>query len=95
LDLCPRIVRDGWQQIQDRRWYGGPAGSAGVEDLAVLGGDVGDERERRASAQDAADLLYGLLSPELFLLLVRERGWSADRWEGWAYETLRSQLCVD
>ena len=33
--------------------------------------------------------------PELFLLLVRERGWSADRWEGWAYETLRSQLCVD
>src|SRR5918994_217025 len=49
----------------------------------------------RASAQDAADLLYGLLSPELFLLLVRERGWSADRWERWAYETLRSQLGVD
>ena len=49
----------------------------------------------RVSAQDAADLLYGLLSPELFLLLVRERGWTADRWEGWAYETLRAQVCVD
>jgi hypothetical protein len=49
----------------------------------------------RVAAQDAADLLYGLLSPELYLLLVGERGRTAERWEGWAYETLRSQLCVD
>ncbi|WP_067843105.1 TetR/AcrR family transcriptional regulator [Nocardia lijiangensis] len=46
------------------------------------------------SAEDAADLLYGLLSTELFLLLVRGRGWSAQRWEDWVYQTLLPQLCA-
>ncbi|MFI0350395.1 TetR/AcrR family transcriptional regulator [Actinomadura sp. 9N407] len=47
------------------------------------------------SAEDAADLLYGLLSPELYLLFVRERGWSSERWEQWAAKTLHAQLCSD
>ncbi|MFJ2032259.1 TetR/AcrR family transcriptional regulator [Streptosporangium sp. NPDC087985] len=45
------------------------------------------------SAEEAADLLYGLLSPELYLLFVRERGWTRERWERWVGETLRAQLC--
>jgi AcrR family transcriptional regulator len=45
------------------------------------------------TADHAADLLYGLLSPELYLVLVRDRGWSPERWEQWAFETLRPQLC--
>ncbi|GIF74929.1 TetR/AcrR family transcriptional regulator [Asanoa siamensis] len=45
------------------------------------------------SATDAADLLYGVLSPELYLLLVRDRGWSPARFERWAFDTLRPQLC--
>ncbi|MGN9846318.1 TetR/AcrR family transcriptional regulator [Nonomuraea sp. H19] len=45
------------------------------------------------SVEEMADLLYGLLSPELYLLFVRERGWSRERWERWAGETLRAQLC--
>lgn len=44
-------------------------------------------------AEHAADLLYGLLSPELYLLYVRDRGWTPGRWEDWVYDTLRSQLC--
>ncbi|WP_026410853.1 TetR/AcrR family transcriptional regulator [Actinomadura oligospora] len=44
------------------------------------------------SADGAADVLFGLLSPELYLLLVQERGWSADRWEEWCYATLAAQL---
>ncbi|GAA0916592.1 TetR/AcrR family transcriptional regulator [Virgisporangium aurantiacum] len=44
------------------------------------------------SEQDAADVLYGILSPELYLLFVRERGWTPDRWEAWAYDTLRTHL---
>ncbi|MFE3454074.1 TetR/AcrR family transcriptional regulator [Nonomuraea sp. NPDC059194] len=47
------------------------------------------------SAEEAADLLYGLLSPELYLLLVQERGWPRERWERWAGQTLRAQLCSD
>ncbi|MCO5994448.1 TetR/AcrR family transcriptional regulator [Actinoallomurus rhizosphaericola] len=45
------------------------------------------------TAEHTADVLYGLLSPELYLLLVRDRGWSPERWERWSYDTLRSQLC--
>jgi AcrR family transcriptional regulator len=50
---------------------------------------------REVSAEHAADVLYGILSPELYLLYVRDRGWTPDQWERWAYSTLRSQLCVE
>jgi AcrR family transcriptional regulator len=43
----------------------------------------------------AADLLFGLLSPQLYLLFVQDRGWSPDRWEEWAYADLTAQLCTD
>ncbi|MEV6212704.1 helix-turn-helix domain-containing protein [Kitasatospora sp. NPDC051914] len=46
-------------------------------------------------AERAADLLYGLLSTEVYLLFVRDRGWTPHAWEQWAFETLRSQLCED
>jgi len=46
------------------------------------------------TAEYAADVLFAVLSPEVYLLLVRERGWPAERWEQWAYDTLRSQLCT-
>ena len=45
------------------------------------------------SLEDAADVLFALLSPELYLVMVRDRGWAPDRWEEWAYRTLRAQLC--
>ncbi|GAB2689907.1 TetR/AcrR family transcriptional regulator [Nocardia thraciensis] len=45
------------------------------------------------SAADAADVLYCLLSPELYLLFVRDRGWSPERWETWTYQTLCARLC--
>ena len=45
-------------------------------------------------ADTAADLLYGILSPELYLVFVRDRGWPQDRWREWAYTTLRAQLCL-
>ncbi|MGC4787738.1 TetR/AcrR family transcriptional regulator [Micromonospora sp. DT178] len=45
------------------------------------------------SVEDAADVLFGLLSPELYLLFVRDRRWTPERWQQWAYDTLRAQLC--
>jgi hypothetical protein len=47
------------------------------------------------SAEHAADVLFGLLSPEVYLLFVRDRGWTPERWEQWAYNTLHTQLCID
>ncbi|MEV0145191.1 MULTISPECIES: helix-turn-helix domain-containing protein [unclassified Nonomuraea] len=47
------------------------------------------------SIEMTADLLFGLLSPQLYLIFVRDRGWSPDTWEEWARTTLTSQLCAD
>jgi AcrR family transcriptional regulator len=44
------------------------------------------------SVDMAADLLFGLLSPELYLIFVRDRGWSPDMWEEWARTTLTCRL---
>ncbi|MFF3665875.1 TetR/AcrR family transcriptional regulator [Microtetraspora malaysiensis] len=57
----------------------------------ALAGKPGARAEM--SVEEAADLLYGLLSPELYLLFVRERGWTRERWERWAGDTLCAQLC--
>ena len=45
------------------------------------------------TVEHAADLLYGLLSPQLYLLFTRDRGWTTDRWEQWVHDTLHPQLC--
>lgn len=43
----------------------------------------------------AADVLYGLLSPELYLIFVRDRRWSPEAWEEWVGTALIAQLCTD
>ncbi len=45
-------------------------------------------------ATHAAHVLYGILSPELYLLFVEDCGWSTDQWSAWAYDTLHAQLCT-
>ncbi|TMR18281.1 TetR/AcrR family transcriptional regulator [Nonomuraea turkmeniaca] len=44
------------------------------------------------SAAFAADVLYALLSPELYLQFVEDRGWSPEQWEEWVHRTLAAQL---
>lgn len=44
---------------------------------------------QRVRPQDAADLLYALSSEELFGVLCVERGWPAEKWEGFVYGSLR------
>ncbi|MFC5265328.1 TetR/AcrR family transcriptional regulator [Kribbella qitaiheensis] len=45
------------------------------------------------AVEHAADVLFGLLSPELYLLLVDERHWTPADWEKWTLQTLFPQLC--
>ena len=47
--------------------------------------DIGD--------REAADVLYGLTSPELYLVMVKSRGWSDEQWRQWILASLRAQLC--
>ena len=42
--------------------------------------------------RDAADLIHALMSPELYRLLVIDRGWSPARYEEWLRHTLSEQL---
>jgi hypothetical protein len=42
----------------------------------------------------AADISYAILSPELFHLLVIERGWSIAEWERWTLRLLRSLILL-
>lgn len=40
----------------------------------------------------ATDIVYGLLSEAVYLLLCAERGWSVEDWTAWVATTLSSQL---
>ena len=42
--------------------------------------------------RDAGDLIHALMSPEVYRLLVVDRGWPSARYEKWLTETLVDQL---
>ena len=44
--------------------------------------------------RDAADVIHALMSPEVYRLLVIDRGWKTDRYERWLATTLGHQLLV-
>jgi AcrR family transcriptional regulator len=55
--------------------------------LARKGALRPDLRER-----EAADLIHALMSPEMYRLLVVDRGWKSERYERWLTATLVDQL---
>jgi hypothetical protein len=44
--------------------------------------------------RDAGDIIHALVSPEVYGLLVVDRGWPPERYETWLTETLVDQLLV-
>jgi AcrR family transcriptional regulator len=74
-----------WQQDSDPRLE--------VQTAAARSLMAKPHASAKLSVEHAADLLFGLLSPQLYLLFVRDRGWTPDRWEQWVYDTLHAQLC--
>ncbi|TDD44090.1 TetR/AcrR family transcriptional regulator [Saccharopolyspora elongata] len=78
-------VTELWPQGPDPRYT---VQAAAAEALVAKPGSRAD-----VPAEQAADVLFGLLSPELYLLVVRDRGWKPEQWEQWVFELLRAQLC--
>jgi AcrR family transcriptional regulator len=74
-----------WQQDSDPRLE---VHTAAASRLVAKTGARSD-----LSVEHVADMLYGILSPELYLLFVRDRGWTPQHWEQWVYNTLHLQLC--
>jgi AcrR family transcriptional regulator len=61
---------------------------------------VGDLARRTALRRDltqarATDIVYTLMSPEVYRILTVERGWTDDDYEAWLARTLRHQLLRD
>ncbi|MYW94908.1 TetR/AcrR family transcriptional regulator [Amycolatopsis rubida] len=77
-------LRDLWPDHEDPRHtvHTAAAKALAGKPGAATGLDVGR----------AADVLYALLSPELFLILTRDRAWPPEVWERWAEDTLAAQL---
>jgi hypothetical protein len=46
------------------------------------------------TADRATDIVFSLVSHEMFLLLTVERGWSADEWEAWIIETVADAVLL-
>ena len=42
--------------------------------------------------RDAADIIHAVLSPELYRLVVVDRGWTPQRYQRWVAELLAVQL---
>ncbi|THV41099.1 TetR/AcrR family transcriptional regulator [Glycomyces buryatensis] len=45
------------------------------------------------TVEEAADRMFGLLSPELYQVMVADRGWDEGEWQRWTLGLLRSELC--
>jgi AcrR family transcriptional regulator len=56
--------------------------------LAELLTAKGDVLRPGLTADDAADIIFTLLSPEVYLLLTSVRGWPPARWQDWAADTI-------
>lgn len=64
-----------WQEISERR-------AANMRRLVRDIRDTGGLRDD-LSVNEAADMVWAMNSPELYLLLTRDRGWSPRRFERW------------
>jgi hypothetical protein len=75
--------------VADRRWYQEVLEEPDPDRLARL-----TARNSRAGVARAADVLWTLNHPDLWLLLVGERGWTPAQWERWFTDVVRTQLLV-
>jgi AcrR family transcriptional regulator len=71
-------------QIRRQRYTGQSRIVAALRDTGALDPDL--------DTDEANDIVYTLLSPEVHLILTVERGWPADRYERWIARSLSALL---
>ena len=54
----------------------------------ILAGDDG----LRLPVDEAADILYVVMSPDVFIQFTRDKGWSTDRYRDWLRDTIERTL---
>jgi len=70
------------RRAERQRWLGA---RTVVDRLGELG-------PLRDATEQAADVYFALASPGVYLLLTRDRGWSAERYESWLAAALQDAL---
>ncbi len=71
-------------ELTRQRQHGQRLIAAALHEAKALRPELGED--------DAADLIHALLSPEMYRLLVHDRGWQTDRYERWLADTIAGQL---
>ncbi len=77
-------LADLWQEISQRRASNMRLFAADLAATGDLRGDLGQDQ--------AADIIWSMSSPELYLLLVEQRGWSPQAFESWLADAWRRLL---
>jgi hypothetical protein len=71
-----------WRQITDRR----------AANMRRFADDLAAVTSLRVDPADAADIIWATNAPELYQLLVGQRGWSPERYEHFLADTWRRLL---
>jgi AcrR family transcriptional regulator len=74
-----------WGQIADRR----------AANMRLFAADLAAVASLRVDPDDAADIIWATNAPELYQLLVSQRGWSPERYEHFLADTWRRLLLAD
>jgi AcrR family transcriptional regulator len=77
----PELARI-WTEIEERR----------SENMLRLAQQLAESGRLKVDPRVAADIIWTTNSPEVYLLLVKRRGWSHRRYAGWLRDTWISQL---
>ncbi len=77
-------IRERWQQMQNQF----------LENQAMVAKSLAAKGALRADLEvaDAAEIIWTLNHPSIYHLLVRERGWSEERYEHWLADAFIRQL---
>ena len=69
-----------WTHVEHGRWDGPAHVAPALASSRALRADL--------SAEQAADIIYGLTTPDVYESLVQHRGWTPDRFERWLSDVL-------
>ena len=66
-----------------------------LENMRLTAHSMATRKPLRVSEAQAAEIIWTLTSPEMFLLLTRERGWSREQFAAWLKDSIIRMLFVD
>jgi len=75
-------LADLWTEIAERR----------ARNMRQLAAELAETGQLAVPPDEAADVIWATNSPELFLLLVHQRGWTPDRYARWLADTWQRLL---